>query len=189
MKNKSWSLIVLAFFVMQAFPQTPSQSNEPPAFDWSWEKIQSIVGKVRAGKDLTPRPWPGNNRVAVALSFDLDNETPALRENNLSPSELSQGVAAIQVRKHSHTVKYSFHAPLEWNSRAHAPRQHNEAAQTANDNIRVNPPWDRSTLGTSRPRHQNRFDFAHSRKDHAAEQVQVWAWLVPFERVPIAVNE
>src|SRR5687768_8746582 len=93
MKNKCWSLIVLVAGMIQAFPQTPvpGQSNEPPPFEWSWEKIQRIVGKVRAGKDLTPRPWPGNNRLAVALSFDLDNETSALRDNNLSPSELSQG--------------------------------------------------------------------------------------------------
>ncbi|HEY2930711.1 MAG TPA: polysaccharide deacetylase [Acidobacteriota bacterium] len=70
---------------------TPSQLQEPPAWQWSWEKIQSIVGRVRAGKDLTPKTWPGGNRVAVALSFDLDNETPSLRDGNFSPSELSQG--------------------------------------------------------------------------------------------------
>ena len=118
MKNKSWFLIVLAFFVIQALPQTASQSNEPPAFEWSWEKIQSIVGKVRAGKDLTPRPWPGNNRVAVALSFDLDNETPALRDNNLSPSELSQGeygsrvaLGRILALLREHQIKASFFMP------------------------------------------------------------------------------
>jgi len=71
--------------------QTGAASAEEPAWQWNWEKIQRIVGRVRAGKDLTPRPWPGNNKVAVALSFDLDNETPSLRDNNLSPSELSQG--------------------------------------------------------------------------------------------------
>src|SRR5688572_25698879 len=118
MKNRSWSLIVLAVFVTQTFSQTPSQSNEPPAFEWSWEKIQSIVGKVRAGKDLTPRPWPGNNRVAVALSFDLDNETPALRDNNLSPSDLSQGeygsrvaLARILALLREHQIKASFFIP------------------------------------------------------------------------------
>jgi peptidoglycan-N-acetylglucosamine deacetylase len=75
----------------QSSAQQTQQSEGPPAWQWSWEKIQSIVGKVRAGKDLTPRPWPGNNKVAVALSFDLDNETPSLRDGNLSPGELSQG--------------------------------------------------------------------------------------------------
>lgn len=39
---------------------------------WSLEKVRSIVGNVRAGKDLTPKYWPEGARVAVALSFDFD---------------------------------------------------------------------------------------------------------------------
>lgn len=35
---------------------------------------------VRAGKDLTPPRWPGGAQVAVALSFDLDDESTALRD-------------------------------------------------------------------------------------------------------------
>ncbi len=65
---------VLMLWIVPVLSQTagPLQTQEPPAWQWSWEKIQSIVGKVRAGKDLTPETWPGGNRVAVALSFDLD---------------------------------------------------------------------------------------------------------------------
>ncbi|HEV8131173.1 MAG TPA: polysaccharide deacetylase [Acidobacteriota bacterium] len=88
-------LAFLFFFIAPILFQSSAQQTQPtdapPAWQWSWETIQSIVGKVRAGKDLTPRPWPGNNKVAVALSFDLDNETPSLRDGNLSPGELSQG--------------------------------------------------------------------------------------------------
>jgi len=87
MKKAAWFLPAL-FFPYPAFAQA---QTEEPAWRWSWEKIQSVVGKVRAGKDLTPRPWPEGHKVAVALSFDLDNETPSLRDGNLSPSELSQG--------------------------------------------------------------------------------------------------
>jgi peptidoglycan/xylan/chitin deacetylase (PgdA/CDA1 family) len=102
-----------------AYPQSqPPASTEAPAWQWSWEKIQKTVGKVRAGKDLTPKSWPGGNRVAVALSFDLDNETPSLRDGNSSPSELSQGeygsrVALGRVLKllERHGIKASFFVP------------------------------------------------------------------------------
>ena len=66
------------------------QAQEAP-WQWSWEKIHSVISQVRAGKDLTPPAWPGDNRVAVALSFDLDNESPALRDGRTSPSSISQG--------------------------------------------------------------------------------------------------
>jgi peptidoglycan/xylan/chitin deacetylase (PgdA/CDA1 family) len=49
------------------------------------------VGRVRAGRDLTPKVWPNGARVAVGLSFDVDNETGSLRDNLQSPSVLSQG--------------------------------------------------------------------------------------------------
>jgi peptidoglycan/xylan/chitin deacetylase (PgdA/CDA1 family) len=96
----------------------PAQQAEPPAWQWDWDKIQSVVGKVRAGRDLTPKPWPGNNRLAVALSFDLDNETPSLRDGSTSPSELSQGqygsrvaVPRILALLDRHQIKASFFVP------------------------------------------------------------------------------
>jgi len=47
---------------------------------------------VRAGRDLTPESWPGGARVAVLLSFDVDNETvQGLRTGAISPGPLSQG--------------------------------------------------------------------------------------------------
>jgi peptidoglycan/xylan/chitin deacetylase (PgdA/CDA1 family) len=61
------------------------------------EKINSIVNTVRAGKDLTPSAWPDGARVAVALSFDFDAETNALRDSQYSPGILSQGDYAARV--------------------------------------------------------------------------------------------
>lgn len=63
----------------------------------SLEQIHSVVNKVRAGKDLTPLAWPDGARVAVALSFDFDAETNALRDSNYSPGILSQGEYAARV--------------------------------------------------------------------------------------------
>jgi peptidoglycan/xylan/chitin deacetylase (PgdA/CDA1 family) len=63
---------------------------------FSLDEVNSIVGKVRAGKDLTPPVWPDGARVAVALSFDFDAETNALRDSDYSPGILSQGEYAAR---------------------------------------------------------------------------------------------
>ncbi|MEE4280233.1 MAG: polysaccharide deacetylase [Halieaceae bacterium] len=50
------------------------------------------VNAVRAGRDLTPEQWPGGARVAVLLSFDVDNETVmGLRDGEVDMGRLSQG--------------------------------------------------------------------------------------------------
>ena len=60
---------------------------------WTWpeSKWRAAVDRVRAGRRLLPREWPGNARVAVALSFDSDHETIPLRDADTSPARLSQG--------------------------------------------------------------------------------------------------
>ena len=80
-------LALLSFSV--SCTKTPAQEEKP--WEWSLEQVQSKVNRVRTGKDLTPKSWPGGARVAVALSFDFDAETNALRDLNLSPGTFSQG--------------------------------------------------------------------------------------------------
>ncbi|MDH7513958.1 MAG: polysaccharide deacetylase [Clostridiales bacterium] len=76
--------------------QVSSQEAKKP---WllSLDQIKSVVNKVRAGKDLTPPAWPDGAKVAVALSFDFDAETNALRDSDYSPGVLSQGEYAARV--------------------------------------------------------------------------------------------
>lgn len=72
-----------------AAAQQPSPAPAP--WTLSEAQIRALVGKVRAGKDLSPKSWPGGARVAVGLSFDFDNETITLRDGRDSVSQLSQG--------------------------------------------------------------------------------------------------
>lgn len=90
----SFLLIFLASFFI--FAQEAGKQEEKP-WQWSLEKVKSVVNKVRAGKNLTPLTWPEGAKVAVALSFDFDAETNALRDKELSPGIFSQGEYAARV--------------------------------------------------------------------------------------------
>lgn len=65
----------------------------PQAEPWQWEEPtwRGHVGRVRAGRRLLPRRWPDGATVAVALSFDADHETPALRDGQTSPAAMAAG--------------------------------------------------------------------------------------------------
>jgi len=63
--------------------------SEP--WNWSEKDVRSAVGQVRAGRNLTPSSWPGRARVAVLLSFDVDNETLRLQNGDVRVGPLSQG--------------------------------------------------------------------------------------------------
>jgi peptidoglycan/xylan/chitin deacetylase (PgdA/CDA1 family) len=70
-----------------------------PAEPWEWPEStwRTHVDRVRAGRSLAPPHWPGDARVAVALSFDSDHETISLRANETSPGKLSQGEYGARV--------------------------------------------------------------------------------------------
>jgi len=67
--------------------------GNPYGEPWQWpdQVWRPMVERVRAGRSLAPRIWPGGARCAVALSFDADHETIALRDADESPMRISQG--------------------------------------------------------------------------------------------------
>lgn len=72
-----------------------SEQQQP----WQWDEPtwREHVEHIRAGRSLRPASWPGGARVAVALSFDSDHETPALRDGELLPGKLAQGEYGARV--------------------------------------------------------------------------------------------
>ncbi len=66
---------------------------------WQWDEKtwRGHVEHVRAGRPLRPAAWPGGAKVAVALSFDSDHETPALRDGDVLPGKLAQGEYGARV--------------------------------------------------------------------------------------------
>ncbi|MFQ5738787.1 MAG: polysaccharide deacetylase [Acidobacteriota bacterium] len=72
--------------------KTESGESAPvPPWRWSLRQIRDTVNQVRAGRSLQPESWPGGARVAVLLSFDVDNETISLRSGEPTVGALSQG--------------------------------------------------------------------------------------------------
>ncbi len=94
----------------------PESDLEP--WQWPEEHWRRLVDRVRAGRTLRPREWPGGARCAVALSFDSDHETSDLRDGGKSIGRMSWGqygarVAVPRILKllESHGVKASFYVP------------------------------------------------------------------------------
>lgn len=61
----------------------------PITVDSTEELIKQSVSEARLGRKLTPETWPNGARVAVCLSFDVDNEL--LQRENPLPVPLSVG--------------------------------------------------------------------------------------------------
>jgi peptidoglycan/xylan/chitin deacetylase (PgdA/CDA1 family) len=68
-----------------------AQSGPPaqPGTRWTDDQLRRAVAPARVGQKLTPKSWPGNARVAVCLSFDVDNESYLLARGETSPTTLS----------------------------------------------------------------------------------------------------
>jgi peptidoglycan/xylan/chitin deacetylase (PgdA/CDA1 family) len=84
----SVTLVMAGLAVVGAQPPEGGGRGGPaslPGIRWSEEQIKQAVLPLRAGRKLTPKSWPNNARVAVCVSFDIDNESPALARGNLNP--------------------------------------------------------------------------------------------------------
>ncbi|GAA3591386.1 polysaccharide deacetylase family protein [Agrococcus terreus] len=91
-------------------------------WQWSEPEWRAHVEHVRAGRSLVApdraQRWPGGAAVAVAISFDSDHETPALRDGETSPGRMAQGeygarvaVPRIMELLRRHEAPASFYIP------------------------------------------------------------------------------
>ena len=88
MTLRSLGFAVCILFAVSAVAQQPGPT-EQPGTHWTEEQLRSAVAPARAGRKLTPKSWPGGARVAVCLSFDVDNESYLLARGVTSPTTLS----------------------------------------------------------------------------------------------------
>ncbi|HSF14880.1 MAG TPA: polysaccharide deacetylase [Vicinamibacteria bacterium] len=95
--RRAASTAVLVFACCAPPPPDPVVAEPEPGWLWTTEKIDETVNQVRAGRNLQPERWPHGARVAVLLSFDVDNETIALRYGEPTIGALSQGEYGARV--------------------------------------------------------------------------------------------
>jgi peptidoglycan/xylan/chitin deacetylase (PgdA/CDA1 family) len=80
--------------------------------------VNTVVNEVRAGRSLQPAAWPNGSRVAVLLSFDVDNETIAIRYGEPTVGSLAEmqygarvGLPRIMQLLDKHKIPASFFIP------------------------------------------------------------------------------
>lgn len=97
--SKSWfAVLVLGLVVPSAAPLgAQARPGVKPGWEWTDDSVFKVVNAVRAGRSLQPKVWPGGARVAVLFSFDVDNETVALRFGEPTAGSLSQGEYGTRV--------------------------------------------------------------------------------------------
>jgi peptidoglycan/xylan/chitin deacetylase (PgdA/CDA1 family) len=113
--------ITAAIFVCASITLLPLESfagqDSAEAVQMSIEEIRGIVRRVGKGRSLQPDTWPGGARVAVLLSFDVDDETVELRSGGDSINVLSDlqygrvGLKRIVDLLDRHEIPASFFIP------------------------------------------------------------------------------
>jgi peptidoglycan-N-acetylglucosamine deacetylase len=93
MKKETFKTIVVALLLgtVPALLQAQQQKKPQPGTKLTDEQIKAWVAPMRAGRKLTPKSWPNGAKVAVCLSWDMDNETFEIAAGNSAPVLLSQG--------------------------------------------------------------------------------------------------
>ncbi len=72
-------------------PAGQAEERPLPGTRLSLDELKAQFFHVSAGRRLRPATWPEDNRVAVALGFDVDNASAALSRGDLGSEILSRG--------------------------------------------------------------------------------------------------
>lgn len=100
MRNAFMRPSIVALFVCAGIVAWPAvgylqqERTGPAAFPGAKltvEELRRAAAEVRAGRVLTPKAWPNGAKVAVCISFDIDNESPLLaRDVRPLPTPMSE---------------------------------------------------------------------------------------------------
>lgn len=91
------TILLFATAILATSSATAQTPQRRPSWEWTEDSIRKVVNAVRAGRSLQPKQWPGGARVAVLLSFDVDNESVSLRFGEPTIGALSQGEYGARV--------------------------------------------------------------------------------------------
>jgi peptidoglycan/xylan/chitin deacetylase (PgdA/CDA1 family) len=83
------SLVLVSCIPLAAQSPLPAAM---PGLKLSLDELKAQYTHFGVGKRLKPKSWPRGARVAVALSFDVDNATVPLSRGQLGSEDLSRGM-------------------------------------------------------------------------------------------------
>ena len=86
-----FSTLALLTFLLTSSIDAQQPANPLPGTKLTLEELRRQMFHVSAGKRLKPATWPNGARVAVGLSFDVDNATATLSQGVLDYEVLSRG--------------------------------------------------------------------------------------------------
>ena len=87
-------LFTACWFLLSVFP-SGAQSPPPvsmPGLHLNLDELKAQYTHYGVARRLKPKTWPDGARVAVALSFDIDNATVPLSRGQLGSEDLSRGM-------------------------------------------------------------------------------------------------
>ena len=70
---------------------TVAAMAQQPGLKLTLDELKAQYASIGVGKRLKPKKWPNGARVAVALSFDVDNATVPLSRGDLGSEVISRG--------------------------------------------------------------------------------------------------
>jgi peptidoglycan/xylan/chitin deacetylase (PgdA/CDA1 family) len=108
----------ISFALLLAGAHLSAQARPQPGVKLSLDDLKAQMFHVSAGRRLHPKAWPGGARVAVGLSFDVDNASASLATGDLISESISRGeygaidgVPRILRLLDKHQVPASFFVP------------------------------------------------------------------------------
>src|SRR5881296_4321462 len=87
MAKGKWQMAMIVLGSATLFAQARPQ----PGVRLPLSQIEAQMFHVSAGKRLKPASWPNGARVAVGLSFDVDNASASLATGDLISESISRG--------------------------------------------------------------------------------------------------
>src|SRR6185295_57508 len=82
---------IAAVTIAPASAQRGAGGDNQPGRKWSEAELKRFANGVRAGRKLTPASWPNGARVAVCLTFSLNNTSNRLARGDSAVVALTGG--------------------------------------------------------------------------------------------------
>jgi peptidoglycan/xylan/chitin deacetylase (PgdA/CDA1 family) len=83
--------LVGLWVVGTAGQQPPARPDRQPGRKWTEQQLRDASSHVRAGRSLAPKSWPNGARVAVALTFNVNNAANQLARGDTAVVAMTGG--------------------------------------------------------------------------------------------------